>query len=112
MLQKSEADLILTLNKLLQKARVLAYIRFSKMRYLQSRAISALLTKKSNAEKLINSYLNILIKAAKSIDKRVVGVEVFEHWQQLKVYGMSLARYLGEEKIEVLCREIESSTEI
>ena len=110
--QKSEADLMLALNESLQKAGVPAYTRFSKVGYSQSGAISALLTEKSNAEELISSHSNILIRAAKSVDEGVVGVEALERWQRLKVHGMSLARYLGEGKMEVLCREIESSTGI
>ena len=39
-------------------------------------------------------------------------VEVLEHWQRLKVHGMSLDRYLGEEKMELLKREVELSTGI
>ncbi len=46
------------------------------------------------------------------MDSAVVGVEVLEHWQRLKVHGMSLERYLGGGKIEVLKREVESSTGI
>ena len=52
-LQKSEADLMLALNKSLQKAGIPAYTRFSRVGYLQSGAISALLTEKSSAEDLV-----------------------------------------------------------
>lgn len=82
------------------------------MRYLQFKAISALFIEKSNAKELIGSYSNILMKSAKLIDKKVDKVEVPIRWQQLKVYGMSIARYLGEGKIEILCREIEFSITI
>ena len=55
---------------------------------------------------------NILIQAAKTVDVAIVGVEVLEHWQHLKVHGMSLERYLGKGKMELLQREVESSTGI
>lgn len=110
--QKSEVDLMLTLNESLQKAGIPAYTRFSRVGYLQSGAISALLTEKSNAEELISNHSNILIRAAKSVDEEVIWVEALERWQRLKVHGMSLARYLGEEKMKILCQEIESSTGI
>lgn len=110
--QKSEADLMLALNESLQKAGIPAYTRFSRVGYSQSGAISAVLTERSNAEELISNDSNILIRAAKSVDERVIGVEAFERWQRLKVHGMSLARYLGEGKMEIVCREIESSTGI
>ncbi len=51
--QRSEADLILVLNESLQKAGIPAYVRFSKVGYSQSGAISGLLTERSNAEDLI-----------------------------------------------------------
>ena len=76
--QKLEADLMLTLNKSIQKTGVPAYTRFSKVGYLQSGAISALFTEKSNAKELINIHSNILMRAAKSVDKGVVEVEALE----------------------------------
>ena len=54
----------------------------------------------------------MLIRAAKSVDEAVVGVEVLEQWQRLKVHGMLLERYLGLGKMELLKREVESSTGI
>lgn len=54
----------------------------------------------------------MLIRAAKSIDEAVIAVEALERWQRLKLHGMPLARYPGEGKMELLCREIESSTGI
>lgn len=110
--RKSEADLMLSFNESPQKAGVPAYTQYSRVGYSQSRAISALLTEKSSAGQLISNHSNILIRAAKAIDEGVIGVEALERWQRLKVHGMSLARYLEEGKMEILCREIESSTGI
>lgn len=110
--QKSEADLMLVLNESLQKAGVPAYMRFSRVGYSQSGAISALLTERSNAEDLIRHHSNTLIRAAKSIDEGVIGVEALERWHRLKVHGMPLMRYLGEGRMEVLSWKIESSTGI
>ena len=58
---RSEADLMLVLNELLQRAGIPAYTRFSKMRYSQSGAISRLLIEKSNTENLIKDHSNALI---------------------------------------------------
>lgn len=41
-----------------------------------------------------------------------MGVEILEQWQRLKVHGMLLERYLGPRKLELLRREVESSTGI
>ncbi len=110
--QKSETDLMLALNESLQKAGIPTYTRFSRVGYSQSGAISTLLIEKSSAEQLVGSHSNILIRAAKVVDTGVIRVEALERWQRLKIHGMSLAKYLGEGKMEVLCREIESSTGI
>ena len=110
--QKSEADLMLVLNESLQKAGVPAYVRFSRVGYSQSGAVSGLLTERSNAEDLIKQHSNTLIRAAKSVDEGVIGVEALERWHRLKVHGMPLLRYFGEGRMEVLSREIESSTGI
>ena len=48
--QKSEAELMLALNKLLRKAGILTYTRFSRVGYSQFGAISALLTEKSSVK--------------------------------------------------------------
>ena len=103
---------MLVLNESLQKAGVPAYVRFSRVGYSQSGAVSGLLTERSNAEDLIKQHSNNLIRAAKSVDEGVIGVEALERWHRLKVHGMPLLRYFGEGRMEVLSREIESSTGI
>ena len=103
---------MLALNEALQQAGVETYIRFSRVRYVPSGAISALLTEKANAGQLIPQRSNLLIRAAKSVDPAVVGVEILEHWQRVKVHGMPLERYLGEGKMRLLRREVESATGI
>lgn len=67
---------------------------------------------KDNAKLLILRLSNILIRSAKTVDIANVGVEILEYWQRRKVYGMSLDRYLGDSKMELLKREVESSNGI
>ena len=110
--KKSEADLMLALNEALQKAGEESHIRFCRVKYAPSGAISALLNEKADAGLLIPRKSNLLIRAVKSVDPQVSGVEVPEHWQRLKVHGMPLERYLGEGKMELLKREVESATGI
>ena len=86
------------LNESLQKTGVPAYIRFSRVGYAQSGAISALLTEKSSAEDLVREHSNLLIRATKSVDERVIGIEALERWQRLKLHGISLAQYLEKGK--------------
>ena len=107
-----EADLMLALNEVLQRAGEGLETHFCQVRYLPSGAVSALLTKKANAGLLIPRLSNAFIWATKTVDAAIVGVEISEHWQRLKVHGMSLERYLEEGKIELLKQEVESSTDI
>lgn len=78
--EKSEADLMLVLNGSLQKTGIPAYIRFNKVGYSQSGAISGLLAEKSNAEDLVKDHSNMLIRAAKSVDEKVIGIIASERW--------------------------------
>lgn len=70
------------------------------------------MTEKADAGLLVPRWSNLLIRAAKSVDASVVGIEILEHWQCLKVHGMPLERYLGDRKMDFLKREVESSTGI
>ena len=103
---------MLILNESLQKAEILTYTQLSKVEYLQSRSISALLIEKSSAEKLVRNHSHILIRAVKLIDEKIIGKEALESWQRLKVHRMSLVQYLGERKIKLFSREIELFTGI
>ncbi len=64
---------------------------------------------KSHTENLVKNYSNMLIQAAKSVDAGVICVEALEHWQRLKLNEISLAWYLGEGKMELICRDVELS---
>ena len=65
--QKSEADLMLVLNKALQKTGMPTYIWFSRVDYLQSGAISMLLKEKSSADQLVYNHLNMVADRQKSL---------------------------------------------
>lgn len=103
---------MLALNEALQKAGVEPKTRFIRVKYAPSGSISALLTEKSDATILLPQQSNMLTRAAKAIDDAVIGVEILEHWHRLKVHGMSLDRYFGPGNMELLKREVESSTGI
>ena len=103
---------MLTLNKALQQAGEETSLRFIRVRYAPSGAISALLSEKADAGQLLPWRSNLLIRAVRALDPAVVGIEIPEHWQRLKDHGMPLERYLGEGKMELLEREVESATGI
>lgn len=77
--KKSEEDIMLALNNALQKAGEPVSIRFSRVIYSQSGAISALLTEKADAVELLKMHTNVLVRAAKTVDGAVIGAEALEH---------------------------------
>ena len=109
---KLEADIMLALNKALQKAGIEPKIRFTRVKYVPLGFISALLTEKADATMLLPQRSNMIIRAAKTIDDAVRGVEVLEQWHRLKVHKMSLKQYLGPGNMDILKREVKSSTGI
>ena len=84
----------MALNEALQKIGVESKVWFSRVQYALSESISAFLIEKANIIMLHPQQSNLLIQAAKTVDDAVVGVEVLKQWQRLKVYGISLERYL------------------
>ena len=62
----SEVDIMLALNEALQKVREPTSIRFSCVSYLQSGAISTLLTEKGNTSKLLKTCTNIFSRGKDS----------------------------------------------
>ena len=103
---------MLILNKGLQQIKKKTYIRFTQGQYAPSGTVFIFLTKIADVGQLISQQSNLLIPEVKTVDPAVVGIEVLEHWQRLKVYGMLLKINLGEGKIKLLRRKVESTIEI
>lgn len=98
---------MLVLNEELQKAGKPILVSFSRINYSLSGAISALLTTKGDVVELFKTCNNIPIQMVKIVDWAVISMEILEWWHYLKIYGMSLEKYLGDRKIEFFKREIE-----
>lgn len=67
---------MLVLNEALQQAGEETSLRFIRVWYAASGAISALLSKKADAEQLLPRRSNLLIRAVKAVDPAVVGIEI------------------------------------
>ena len=97
---------MLALNKLPKKTGMSAYIRFNKIKYLQSRAIAILLSEKLSTEDLIRNHSNILIRGIKSANEKVIDIKALEHWQKLKMNRMFLTQYQKKEKQSCLAEKL------
>lgn len=102
---------MLALNEPLQRAGKCLETRFCQVKYLPSGAVSTILTKKANAGTVISRLSNVLIQVAKTVDLAIVKVEILEHWQRPKIYGILLEMYL-KRSMELLKCKVESSTVI
>ena len=72
-----EADLMLELNTGIQSLEgVPRSVKAIKISYSERGAISVLLSKRSNTKKLITRHRDRLIKAIKTIDAIITGVEI------------------------------------
>lgn len=62
----------------------------------------ALIREKADAAMITLSKSIFIIQVVKLVDETVVGVEVLKQWQCLKLYGISLERYLRPKKVKLL----------
>lgn len=102
----------LALYEVPEKTEEGSNLRFFLLKYSPFGATSTLLNEKTNVGLLISWKSNLLIRAVKSLDSEVIVVEVLKHWQRLKVHGMSLEKYLEEERMELFGKKIEWATGI
>ena len=77
------------------------------MSYSKRGAISVFLSERSNAEELITRHRDRLIKAIRTVDAMVTGVEIVTKWHKVKLAGIPLDRYLHKKGMELLKREID-----
>lgn len=103
--EKLKANLILFLNKSLQKIKISAYIQFNWVKYLQSKTISALFRKKFSIKQLVDNYSNIFIKITQIVIVGVIGIKTLERWQRLKIYEILLTKYLEKKNKFILLRD-------
>ena len=88
-------DLILKLNIEIRRLKsVSKSVKTIKMSYLGKKAISVLLSDKSDVNELVNKYRNRLIKIVKTINVLVTDVKVITKQYKIKLAGMPLYRYL------------------
>lgn len=95
------------LNKALQKTE--KEMRFCKIKYSLSKAVSTLFIKKVNARLIVPWLSNILIWAVKTLNQAIIRVEILKHWQRLEVHEISLEKYLDKRSMDLLKCKIEFS---
>jgi hypothetical protein len=79
-------NILLWLNRALDGAGLLIFIRAVDLGYTVLGHLTVLLKKGTPSNTLVPAYNNILIAAVQRVDPAVVLVEISEQWQRVKVY--------------------------
>ena len=77
-----------------------------KLSYILKGQLSGLLGEFSTSQEVL-IYKDALITAARAFDPLIIGVQPIETWTKLKIYGVSLNRYLIQGDLELVKEEIE-----
>ena len=88
-------DIHSAVNRALHREKVPHFVRIQEIRRNGKFTVTGVTTPTASARMLM-SYKDIVVTAARTVDIGVVDVEVNEVWKRLKVHGIPLARYMGE----------------
>lgn len=102
------SDLLLAINLAIKEIGLPDHIRFLRISYTATGAISALLGDKATAEMLCPLYNDTLINTARKFDSAVIGVQKAEQWYKLRIHRVSLERYLAT-GLNLVKQEIEAT---
>jgi len=83
------------INRALTQPRAPAHIRIMNAKRNAKGAITAITHPNATAEMALQ-YRDIIITAARTVDKGVVDVEENESWERLKIHAVPLLRYMGK----------------
>ena len=106
------ADIQSAINRALYQERVPHCVRVQEVRRNDRGTITGATIPTASAEMLLN-YRDTVIRAARTQDAGIVGVELNEIWKRVKIHGIPLARYVGKgtHGTEKLREEIEAENE-
>ena len=93
--QADMSDLLLAINLAIKKAGLPDHVRFFRMSYTTTGAISGLLGDRATAGMLCPAYNTLLINTARALDPAIIGVQKAEQWHKLRIHKVSLKRYLA-----------------
>jgi hypothetical protein len=89
-----DEDLTSAVNRALFKKGVPAHIRIASVRQNHRGTISAVTSELATAEMALR-FKDLIITAARSVDKGVIDLQPNDTWTRLKIHGVPLKRYLG-----------------
>jgi outer membrane biosynthesis protein TonB len=109
---KMDQEIASAINRALFHQKAPAHIRIMNAKRNARGAITAITHPNATAWMAVH-YRDIIITAARTVDKGVVDVEEKESWQRLKIHTVPLIRYMGKgtEGLEKMREEFETENE-
>jgi len=109
---KMDQEIASAINRALFHQQAPAHIRIMNARRNAKGAITAITHQNATAE-MTMQYRDIIITAARTVDRGVVDVEENETWERLKIHALPLVRYMGKgtEGLQKMREEFESENE-
>jgi hypothetical protein len=90
-----DQEIVSAINRALFHQQAPAHIRIMNARRNAKCVITAITHQNATAE-MTMEYRDIIITAARTVDRGVVDVEENETWQRLKIHAVPLVRYMGK----------------
>jgi len=109
---KMDQEIASAINRALFHQQAPAHIRIMNARRNAKGAITAITHQNATAE-MAMQYRDIIITAARTVDRGVVDVDENETWERLKIHAVPLMRYMGKgtEGLQKMQEEFEAENE-
>jgi len=92
---KINQEIVSAINRALFHQQALAHIRIMNARRPGKGAITTITHQNATAAMAMH-YHNIIIMAARTVDRGVVDVEENQTWERLKIHALPLVQYRGK----------------
>jgi len=109
---KMVQEIASAINRALFHQQAPAHIRIMNARRNEKGAITAITHQNATAEMALQ-YRDIIVTAARTVDKGVIDVEENESWERLKIHAVPLAWYMGKgtEGLQKMREEFEAAND-
>jgi len=110
--RKMDEEIASAVNRAPFQQQAPAHVRIMNARRNAKGTITAITHQNATAEMAL-LYRDIIIKAARSVDKGIIDVEGNEFWERLKIHTVPLVRYMGKgtEGLQKMREEIQAENE-
>jgi len=110
--RKMDEDIASAVNPALFQQQAPAHGQVMNARRNEKGTITAI-TNPNATEEMALLYRDIIIKAARSVDKGIINMEGNKSWERLKIHTVRLLRYMGKgsEGLQKLSEEIQAENE-